>query len=88
MRTESFTGGELLMTWLRNLFWVLSLGVIAAYLFFFALGAFKLDEVLPLTIAVAVLIVLWIVHAMLQRRAADGDRDPLLMQARESGGSS
>ncbi|MDQ3742751.1 MAG: hypothetical protein M3389_17630 [Actinomycetota bacterium] len=71
---------------LRNLFWVLSLGIIAAYLFFFALGAFAIDEVLPISIAVAALIVLWIVHAVLQRRASDGALDPLLMRARERRG--
>ena len=71
---------------LRNLFWVLSLGVIAAYLFFFALGAFAIDEVVPLSIAVGVLIVLWAVHAVLQRRSDDGSLDPLLMQARERRG--
>ena len=74
------------MSSLRNLFWALALGVIAAYLFFFALGAFALDEVLPLTIAVAVLLVLWIVHALLQRRAADGSHDPLLVRQRERRG--
>ena len=74
------------MTWLRNLFWVLSLGVIAAYLFFFALGAFSFDEVLPISIAVAALVVLWLVHAWLQKRHADGKLDPLLMQARERRG--
>lgn len=74
------------MTWLRNLFWVLSLGVIAAYMFFFALGAFSIDEALPLSIAVAALIVLWIVHAWLQKRHADGKRDPLLIRARERRG--
>ena len=58
------------MSSLRNLFWVLSLGVIGAYLFFLALGAFAVDEVLWLSIAVAVLIVLWAVHAVLQRRHA------------------
>ena len=71
---------------LRNLFWVLSLGVIAAYLFFFALGAFSVDEVVPLSVAVGILLVLWIVHAVLQRRAADGTLDPLLMRARERRG--
>ena len=71
---------------LRNLFWVLSLGVIAAYLFFFALGAFSFDEVLPISIAVAALVVLWLVHAWLQKRHADGKLDPLLMQARERRG--
>ena len=74
------------MTWLRNLFWVLSLGIIAAYLFFFALGAFAIDEVLPISIAVGALIVLWIVHAWLQRRHDDGTLDPMLMKARERRG--
>ena len=71
---------------LRNLFWVLSLGFIAASLFFSALGAFAIDEVLPISIAVAVLIVLWAVHAVLQRRAAEDTLDPLLMKARERRG--
>ncbi len=71
---------------LRNLFWVLSLGVIAAYLFFFALGAFAIDEVLPISIAVGALIVLWAVHAWLQRKHADGTLDPMLMRARERRG--
>jgi uncharacterized membrane protein (DUF485 family) len=71
---------------LRNLFWVLSLGVIAAYLFFFALGAFAIDDVVPLSIGVGILIVLWVVHAVLQRRADDGELDPLLMRARERRG--
>jgi hypothetical protein len=70
---------------LRNLFWVLSLGIIAAYLFFFALGAFAIDEVVPLSIAVGILIVLWAVHAVLQRRHA-GELDPLLVRARERRG--
>lgn len=74
------------MSSLRNLFWVLSLGVIAAYLFFFALGAFAVDEVVPLTVVVGVLVVLWAVHAVLQRRAADNTLDPSLMRARERRG--
>ena len=74
------------MSSLRNLFWVLSLGVIGAYLFFLALGAFAVDEVVPLTVAVAVLIVLWAGHAVLQRRAAGETLDPLLMRARERRG--
>ncbi|HEX2084479.1 MAG TPA: hypothetical protein VHF89_02255 [Solirubrobacteraceae bacterium] len=73
------------MSSLRNLFWVLSLGVIAAYLFFFALGAYSFDEVLPVSIAVAVLVVLWAIHAFLQRRHAQG-LDPLLVRARERRG--
>lgn len=74
------------MSSLRNLFWVLSLGVIAAYLFFFALGAFAVDEVLPISLVVGALVVLWVVHAVLQRRADDGSLDPTLMKARERRG--
>ena len=74
------------MSSLRNLFWVLSLGVIGAYLFFLALGAFAIDEVVWLSIAVGVLIVLWAVHAVLQRRHARDGLDPLLMHARERRG--
>jgi uncharacterized membrane protein len=74
------------MSSLRNLFWVLSLGIIAAYLFFFALGAFSVDEVVPLSVAVGVLVVLWAVHAVLQRRTGDESLDPSLMRARERRG--
>lgn len=74
------------MSTLRNLFWVLSLGVIGAYLFFFALGAFEFDEVLPISITVATLVVLWAVHAYLQRRHAAEMRDPMLVRARERRG--
>ncbi len=74
------------MSSLRNLFWVLALGVIGAYLFFFALGAFSFDEVLPISIVVGALLVLWIIHAWLQKRHDDGKLDPLLMQARERRG--
>lgn len=68
-----------------QLFWVLALGVVAAYAFFAALGAFSPGEVLPLTIAVAVLAALWVVHALLQRRHA-GEHDDRLARARERRG--
>ena len=71
---------------LRNLFWVLSLGVIGAYLFFFALGAFSFDDVLPLSIAVAVLCGLWGIHAYLQSRHPADHRDPRLVHGRERRG--
>jgi hypothetical protein len=71
---------------LRNLFWVMSLGVIGAYLFFFALGAFAFSDVLPLSIAVAVLVVLWGVHAWLEGRHPAEGRDPRLIQGRERRG--
>lgn len=71
---------------MRNLFWVLSLGVIGAYLFFFALGAFSVDEVMPLSIAVGVLVVLWAAHAWLQARHPTTTRDPRLIHGRERRG--
>ena len=53
---------------MRNAFWVFSLGVIAAYGFFFAFGAFTFDDVLPLSITVAALAALWCLHAGRERR--------------------
>ena len=74
------------MSSLRNLFWVLSLGVIAAYLFFLALGAFAVDQVLPFSLAVCVLIAMWLVHAWLGHRHDDGRIDPQLRHGRERRG--
>jgi steroid 5-alpha reductase family enzyme len=72
---------------MRNAFWVLSLGIIAGYLFFFALGAFGFGEVLPLSLAVTVLAALWAVRAWrMSRRGGDEGRDPRLMEARERRG--
>ncbi|MCW2994320.1 MAG: hypothetical protein JWQ18_1815, partial [Conexibacter sp.] len=62
-------------------FWVLAIGVIAAYAFFAALGAFSPGEVLGVTIAVAILFALWILRAVLTRRAAIAARDPRLVHA-------
>jgi hypothetical protein len=71
---------------MREAFWVLSLGVIAAYLFFFALGAFTIDEVLPLSVAVGVLVALWTLHAWLGSRRPSTGRDPRLVHGRERRG--
>jgi hypothetical protein len=70
----------------RNAFWVLALGIIAAYLFFFALGAFGFAEVLPLSLVVAALAVAWAIHAWLQGRTGSDTRDPRLVRARERRG--
>ena len=67
-------------------FWVLAIGVIAAYAFFAALGAFSPGDVLGVTIAVGILLALWIVRALLARRAAAAARDPRLVHARERRG--
>ena len=71
---------------MRSLFWVAALGIIATYLFFFALGAFAVDEVVPLSIAVGVLALLWVGHAVLQARHPQTSRDPRLIQGRERRG--
>ena len=67
-------------------FWVLAIGVIAAYAFFAALGAFSPGDVLGVTIAVAVLLGLWILRAVRVRRARVDSRDPRLVHARERRG--
>jgi uncharacterized membrane protein YhaH (DUF805 family) len=73
------------MTALRNAFWVLALFVLGLYAFFVALGAWDPAEVLPLTIVMGVLALLWVVHAWLSRRTEE-DRDPRLVHARERRG--
>jgi TRAP-type C4-dicarboxylate transport system permease large subunit len=67
-------------------FWVLAIGVIAAYAFFAALGAFSPGDVLGVTIAVAVLIALWIARAVMSGHAARHEQDPRLTHARERRG--
>jgi Flp pilus assembly protein TadB len=67
-------------------FWVLAIGVIAAYAFFAALGAFSPGDVWGVTIAVGVLLALWIVRALMSSRQARLDRDPRLVHARERRG--
>jgi fatty acid desaturase len=70
---------------LRETFWVLALAVIALFAFFAALGAFSPADVIWLTIAVAVLCALWIVHALLEDRHR-GRRDAATVRARERRG--
>ena len=73
------------MMW-RNAFWVAALGLIAAYLFFLALGAFAIDDALWLTGLVALLAVAYAVHAWLDSRRVADLRDPRLVSARERRG--
>ena len=70
---------------MRETFWILALAVIALFAFFAALGAFSPMDVLPATVLVAVLCVLWVVHAVLQDRHRDR-RDPAVIRARERRG--
>jgi steroid 5-alpha reductase family enzyme len=68
-------------------FWVLAIGVIAAYAFFAALGAFSPGDALPLTIVVGILLVLFCVRAWTgRRRTSAAEKDPRLVHARERRG--
>jgi len=72
---------------MTNFLWVLALGIIAAYAFFFALGAFAFDEVLWLSLTVVALTILWVIHVILQRRQGPKlHRDSRLISARERRG--
>ena len=70
---------------MRETFWVLALAVIAMFAFFVALGAFSPGDAVWLTIVVALLCVLWVVHAILEGRRRDV-RDPAVVRARERRG--
>jgi fatty acid desaturase len=70
----------------REAFWVIALGVIACYAFFVALGAWHPGDVVGVSVAVGVLVVLWIVHAWAQSHRRPEGRDPRLTAARERRG--
>jgi uncharacterized membrane protein YhaH (DUF805 family) len=69
---------------LRETFWILALAVIVLFAFFVALGALALGDVMWLTVGVALLALLWIVHSVLVSRRSD--RDPAAVRARERRG--
>ena len=70
---------------MRETFWLLALAVIVLFVFFVALGAISPTEAVILSVVVAVLCVLWIVHAVLEGRHRDR-RDPAAIRARERRG--
>jgi membrane protein YdbS with pleckstrin-like domain len=70
----------------RQAFWVIAAGLIGCYAFFVALGAYSPGDVVGVTIAVAVLALLWIVHAWAERHRHTAERDPALRAARERRG--
>jgi uncharacterized membrane protein YhaH (DUF805 family) len=70
---------------LSETFWLLVLGVVVMFAFFVALGAFHVGEAVGVTVAVAVLAVLWLAHAVWSARHHDG-RDPAAIRARERRG--
>jgi TRAP-type C4-dicarboxylate transport system permease large subunit len=70
----------------RDGFWVIALGLIGCYAFFVALGAFKPREILGVTIAVGVLLGLWLARAWSLAHLARTERDPRLARGRERRG--
>jgi hypothetical protein len=56
-----------------GLFWALCVGVVGLYLFFLALGAYSVGELVVVTIVVGVLIVLLAVHFTRVRRHIEDD---------------
>lgn len=63
------------ITGLASFFWTAAIGVVALFLFFAVLGAFDPGEVWALTVAVAVLVVLIIIH-FVQVRHELGEEGP------------
>ena len=60
---------------LSQAFWALIAGVVVAYVFFLALGAFGSSEAGLLTAVVIVLAVLWVAHAFyVARHSSDEQR--------------
>jgi hypothetical protein len=70
---------------LSETFWVLVLAIVVLFVFFLALGAFKPGDVVGVTLAVAVLALLWIGHAMWDSRHRD-PHDRAVIRARERRG--
>jgi membrane protein implicated in regulation of membrane protease activity len=70
----------------REAFWVIALGLIACYAFFVVLGAFSPADVGGVSIAVGVLVALWLVHAWTERHRRAAGRDARLTAARERRG--
>ncbi len=61
------------MDLLREAFWVLALGVIGCFAFFFTLGAISPGEVIEVTAVVLVLCGLWLLHGWDGRRHTGAD---------------
>ena len=70
---------------LSETFWILVLALIVLFAFFVALGAFSPGDVVGLSLAVAVLAVLWVAHAVWDARHRD-PHDRTVIRARERRG--
>jgi O-antigen/teichoic acid export membrane protein len=74
-----------MLSTLAETFWILVLALIVLFAFFLALGAFSPGQVAGLTVVVAVLAILWIVHAVWDSRHRD-PHDRAIIRARERRG--
>jgi hypothetical protein len=74
-----------ILSTLSETFWVLVLAVVVLFVFFVALGALSPGDVIVLTLVVAALALLWVVHAVWDSRHRD-PHDPSLVRARERRG--
>jgi hypothetical protein len=70
---------------LTETLWILVLAIVVLFAFFVALGAFDPGEVIVLTLVVAALALLWVVHAVWAARHRD-PHDPAMVRARERRG--
>ena len=70
---------------LSQTFWVLVLGVICLFAFFLVTGAISPGAAVGLSLAMAVLVALWIAHAVWEARHRTG-RDEAAIRARERRG--
>ena len=71
---------------LNQTFWVMVIGVISLFVFFLITGAFSPTGAVGLSVALLVLVVLWIGHAMWQARHPSSVRDEASIRARERRG--
>jgi len=74
-----------MLSTLSETLWLLVLAVVVLFAFFVALGAFQPGEVLALTLVIAILALLWVVHAVWDSRHRD-PHDPSTVRARERRG--
>ena len=70
---------------MSDTFWILILGIVVLFGFFFALGAVDPGDAAWLTLAVLGLALLWTAHAVWESRHRSG-RDPAAIRNRERRG--
>lgn len=70
---------------MREAFWVFLVGVLVVFLFFSVLGGVSPGQVAGVSIAMAVVLALWVLHAWRLHGRID-EHDPRLVRARERRG--